>query len=53
MGYQVMQHRIFEGKNTIITGTASGIGLSSMEVFAENGAYGHLQELFHQNLIAL
>ena len=33
-----MQHRILEGKNTIITGTASGIGLSTMKVFAENGA---------------
>lgn len=33
-----MQYRILEGKNVIITGTASEIGLSSMKVFAENGA---------------
>lgn len=33
-----MQHRILEGKNAIITGAASGIGLSTVSIFAENGA---------------
>ena len=34
-----MQHnRLLEGKNVIITGAASGIGLATVKTFAENGA---------------
>ena len=32
-----MENRLLEGKNAIITGARSGIGLSTLELFAKNG----------------
>ena len=32
-----MEHREFEGKNAIITGARSGIGLATLQLFAKNG----------------